>query len=284
MVRPEPDLMERRVVYDVPMSKSGVGISSFWLKVTAIVAMTCNHVANVFASTIPTAAMGLYPLGGITFPIMAFLLVEGYHYTSNVRRYALRLAAFAVVSQVPYSLLWGAVPNVLFTLLVSLGVLVAHDRIPSQPLFALIAGMATLATLPFDWGLVGVLTVLLFHRLRHHPHGVPMALAVPFLAIGLPPALAIVSHGPDAVGALSMLTADPFAAAAPSFSATNTIDDLGALPALWATVFFALVGFFFGSALITRYDGRRGRPMKWFFYAYYPGHLAVIWLMSMLII
>ena len=111
-----------------------------------------------------------------------------------------------------------------------------------------------------------------------------MALAVPFLAIGLPPALAIVSHGPDAVGALSMLTADPFAAAAPSFSATNTIDDLGALPALWATVFFSLVGFFFGSALITCYDGRRGRPMKWFFYAYYPVHLAVIWLMSMLII
>lgn len=279
MVRPSPGLLGRRVVYDVPMGKSGLGISSFWLKVTAIVAMTCNHVANVFAPLFPAAAMGLYPLGGVAFPIMAFLLVEGYRHTSNVRRYALRLAAFAMVSQVPYSLLWGPMPNVLFTLLVSLGVLVANDRITARPLFALVAGAAALATLSFDWGLVGVLTVLLLHRLRHQPHGVLMALAVPFLTIGLPPALTIISHSPDAIGALSVLAVDPIAAATPSLGALNTIDDLGVFPALWGTVLYALVGFFFGAALISRYDGRRGRSMKWFFYAYYPGHLIVIWLL-----
>ena len=67
----------------------------------------------------PTVA--LYMVGGLTFPIMAYLLCEGYRHTSSVRRYAERLALFAVISQVPYSLLFGAQGNVLITLLNGLG-------------------------------------------------------------------------------------------------------------------------------------------------------------------
>lgn len=67
--------------------------------------------------------VALYSLGGLTFPIMAYLLCEGYRHTSSVRRYAERLAVFAVVSQIPYSLLFGATGNVLITLLIGLGML-----------------------------------------------------------------------------------------------------------------------------------------------------------------
>ena len=77
-------------------------VTAFVLKVAAIVGMTCNHVANVFGSELPGGAMvALYSLGGLTFPIMAYLLCEGYRHTSSVRRYTERLAVFAVVSQIP---------------------------------------------------------------------------------------------------------------------------------------------------------------------------------------
>ena len=106
-------------------------VTAFALKVAAIVGMTCNHIANVFGSELPGGAMvALYSLGGLTFPIMAYLLCEGYQHTSSVRRYAERLAVFAVVSQIPYSLLFGATGNVLITLLIGLGMLwlVDHQR------------------------------------------------------------------------------------------------------------------------------------------------------------
>ena len=62
-------------------------VTAFALKVAAIVGMTCNHIANVFGSELPGGAMvALYSLGGLTFPIMAYLLCEGYRHTSSVRR------------------------------------------------------------------------------------------------------------------------------------------------------------------------------------------------------
>lgn len=282
MVRPPLRAGTGVLVYDVTMDDNRMGISSFGLKVAAIVAMACNHVANVFAAFLPLPVLlGLYALGGVTFPIMAFLLVEGYTRTSNLRRYALRLGAFALVSQVPYSLLWGAVPNVLFTLLVSLGVLAARDRIASTPLFALVAGGAMVLTIPFDWGLVGVLMVLLFHELRGRRR-MAIALGAAFLVVGLPALVDLASLGPAAVSGLSA-PLSPIATADPSDGIANTVFQAGVLPALWGNLLYAGVGFSIADLLISRYDGRRGLPMKWFFYGFYPLHLAVIWAVRMLI-
>ena len=67
---------------------SAKGLSSFVLKVVAIVGMTCNHAAYVFAGHLPfVGECVLFAVGGVTFPVMAYLLVEGYRHTSNVKRY-----------------------------------------------------------------------------------------------------------------------------------------------------------------------------------------------------
>ena len=100
---------------------SAKGLSSFVLKVVAIMGMTCNHAAYVFAGHLPfVGECVLFAVGGVTFPVMAYLLVEGYRHTSNVKRYALRLAAFAAVSQIPYALYLASNATVLFTLLIGL--------------------------------------------------------------------------------------------------------------------------------------------------------------------
>ena len=39
---------------------------------------------------------------------------------------------------------------------------------------------------------------------------------------------------------------------------------------------YPLVGCTATIPLLWAYNGGRGRPMKWFFYAYYPAHIAVL--------
>lgn len=220
-------------------------VSAFTLKVTAIVGMTCNHVANVFGDTPPGGAMvALYALGGLTFPIMAYLLCEGYRHTSSVRRYADRLGIFAVISQVPYSLLFGATGNVLITLLIGLGMLWSLDHMRNRMLCALVMLAGLLVSGLCDWGVIGPVMILLFWHLHDRPRGVALAMLVPLLAFGLPALSWVLSEAtPLSLGVLGYYT----------------------------------IGFGLAALLMLSYNGRRGRPLKWFFYVYYPAHLMVLW-------
>lgn len=220
-------------------------VSAFSLKVAAIVGMTCNHVANVFGGALPGEAMvALYALGGLTFPIMAYLLCEGYRHTSSVRRYAERLGVFAAISQVPYSLLFGATGNVLITLLIGLGMLWTLDRVRNRALCALVMLAGLVASGLCDWGVIGPVMILLFWHLHDRPRGVALAMLVPMVAFGLPAlSWALSETTPLSLGALGYYT----------------------------------VGFGLATVLMLNYNGRRGRPLKWFFYVYYPAHLMVLW-------
>ncbi|WP_371808820.1 TraX family protein [Adlercreutzia sp. ZJ473] len=252
-------------ISSAPDAASGIhpGVSAFTLKAAAIIGMTCNHVANVFSGAFAgcdpwgaPALLVLYALGGMTFPVMAFLMSEGYAHTSNVRRYAKRLLVFALISQVPFSLLWSLVGNVMFTLLAGLGILYARDHCKSIGAFAACFCLALGISSFCDWPVIGPLMIFLFHELRGQgARGIMLTMLVPLASTGVP-ALA------------NILTGGSF----PSYSLAGTT----ALFTSWCELGYACVGFLFAAAFITRYRGRRGRPLKWFFYAYYPAHLSVI--------
>lgn len=232
------------------------GTSAFTLKIAAIVAMTANHVANIFGGVMPEAlTVGLYTLGGFTFPIMAFLLCEGYRYTSNIRRYAARLAVFAGVAEVPWFLLWGPSLNVLFTLLISLGLLWAGDHMRSRVAYAGVLAAGLVASWFCDWALAGPLMVVLFHRLREQPRGVLTTMLVFGLALGLPTLL----------GIMATYQGSP--------SDTPLVIQWGALG-------YYTLGFAGATFLMTTYNGKRGPSLKWFFYAYYPAHLMALWVIA----
>ena len=98
------------------------GISSFTLHIIAMLLMLCDHLW----ATVLFRYDWLTWVGRIAYPIFAFLLVEGYFHTHSLKKYLGRLLFWAVLSEVPFNLMYGGSliypfhQNVLWTFLLGL--------------------------------------------------------------------------------------------------------------------------------------------------------------------
>ena len=176
------------------------GLSGSSLKLIAIVTMFLDHIgAAILESPVVWAFLGsgeeidpffnssalalcrdvdlvLRFAGRIAFPIFCFLLVEGFLHTRSLWRYMGRMAAFALLSEIPYDLAFEEgwfdpkSQNVYFTLLLGLLAMAAvRYLLPRSALLALAgaAGCAVLAQLlRADYGAFGVVLILLLYILR----------------------------------------------------------------------------------------------------------------------
>jgi len=70
------------------------------LKIIAVLSMLVDHIGAIFFPKI----IFLRIVGRISFPIFAYFVAEGWHYTHNKARYAILLFVFALLSFVPYLL------------------------------------------------------------------------------------------------------------------------------------------------------------------------------------
>lgn len=106
------------------------------LKIIAIISMVIDHCAYFLMENGTLLYNAMRCVGRIAFPVFAFLIVEGFGYTHNRKRYFAQLLVFAVISEVPWYLLNGAdgTHNVMFTLalgVIALAVLEKLKRIAS---------------------------------------------------------------------------------------------------------------------------------------------------------
>ncbi len=87
----------------------GKGLNANQLKLIAIVAMTLDHLTWTLWPGYSTDwwVVVFHILGRLTAPIMWFFIVEGYHYTHNLKKYAMRLFILAVVSHFAYNFCFG---------------------------------------------------------------------------------------------------------------------------------------------------------------------------------
>ncbi len=77
-----------------------IGISSFELKLIALICMIIDHVGYYFVNSISD---NMYTacriIGRISMPIFLFLIVQGYIHTRNLKKYITRLLFFACITQ-----------------------------------------------------------------------------------------------------------------------------------------------------------------------------------------
>lgn len=168
------------------------------LKIIAVIAMAIDHfAASIIYHGILLPAAPISPdttiwtiyqiyevmrfIGRIAFPIFCFLLVEGFLYTSNKRKYAVRLFLFALVSEFPFDLaifdtfITWEYQNVYFTLCIGLLTIWLMDIVKSNsiaiPLQMVIvfAGCLLAYALHTDYDYKGILLIAIlyvFHNNR----------------------------------------------------------------------------------------------------------------------
>lgn len=142
------------------------------LKQKAIFCMVLDHVGKVFFPDNIFLAI----IGRIAFPLFAYCLVVGCLYTHNVKRYLLRLGIFAVVSQPFYNMAfhptWSQFweeffsLNIFFTLLAGVLLVTALMDIKKRWWMALIA-IASEFFIGLDYGLYGLILMSIFYLCRN---------------------------------------------------------------------------------------------------------------------
>ncbi len=148
--------------------------TSMSLHIMAMAFMLCDHLWG----TIVPGNDWLTCIGRISFPIFAFMIVEGYFHTSNLRKYVGRIFLFAVISEIPFNLAMGSRifypvhQNVLWGFLIAIGLIWWNEKAKATGKLwkRILVGCITVI-LGYILGLLsmvdfyhaGILTVLVFY-------------------------------------------------------------------------------------------------------------------------
>jgi len=229
-------------------------MSSFALKVIAVLAMTVDHVGILMFPQFVVLRI----IGRLAFPIFAFLITEGFERTSNRKKYLLRLAVFAFISEIPFDLAFSKADtirerlldfsnqNIFFTLAAGLIAIWCHEyfeKVGSRQ-----AAYATAAVCIFgsaimvaDYSFYGVALIYFIYLFRQKPAALALSVTAVNALICLD---AVLSNGVGEMRSYIQLAA------------------VAAVP-------FMLI-----------YNGLRGPRFKYLFYAYYPAHLLALALLA----
>jgi hypothetical protein len=179
-------------------------------------------------------------IGRIAFPLFAYLLVLGMRSTHNLRGYFDRLLFFAFLSQIPYALLNGVAPWEKLNIFATLLLGMAMVYFIERSNIFFLVPLAASAVIPVDYGVYGTVTVLLGYLIgKDRRVG-----SFTFVLINLIIAIYGSWYQPFALLALPLIL----------------LHDMGKLT-------------------IKRGEAQIKHPIlrKYFFYAYYPLHLMVLW-------
>ena len=245
------------------MKISKFEITSFGLHIMAMALMLCDH---LWATIVPGNDW-LTDIGRIAFPIFAFMIAEGFFHTKNLKKYAMRMLVFAIISEIPFNLVMGSRifyplhQNVLWTFLIGIGLMWINEKAKDKnlPKRFLIAGITVvmafiLGIISFcDYYHAGVLTVLVFYffRERKWQNFVLQALCLWYINVEI---LSGFEYVFEIFGTEVHIVRQSFA--------------LLALVPIWL------------------YKGKQGpynKGIKALYYWFYPVHLLVLWILRQII-
>lgn len=219
------------------------------LKIIAMVSMVFDHVGDMFFPDVLWPRM----IGRLAMPLFAFCITEGYIHTRDKKKYLFRMGIFALVSEVPFDLAFeGKVSlnhqNIMLTFFMSILALM---------LFDLIRGKINEDTGRYSIGktILGSLVII----------------------------------GTAAVAILIKADYTIFAVISVFlfylFKDTKHFIRTGV-----GVAFLALtrtMGYYCTTGLsiipLLLYNGKKGKGLKWLFYAFYPGHLLLLYLIKLIV-
>lgn len=160
-------------------------VTSFVLKIIAIISMLIDHTTVALYEVIPGEMWDIYDvgrwIGRTAFPLFCFMIVEGYYHTRNRWRYLGSLIFLAFISELPFDalienngfVLEFSSQNVFFTLALGLFAIIIIDGINEKieniflsKIFQFVVVLLILFVslqLSADYGIVGVVLILFIY-------------------------------------------------------------------------------------------------------------------------
>jgi hypothetical protein len=313
------------------------GISGSTLKLIAIIVMLIDHIAAVVLEKVLIALginnlnqnnmqsmqdflsqygyllyleYGMRLIGRLGFPIFCFLLVEGVKYTRNVWKYAMRLALFALISEIPFDLalhskvFYFNYQNVFFTLLIGvlvmIGFQIIHNKAYDKKWLPVIAAAGAIATgSAFAYFINNIYSFIFRFLYGAYPYSLNIWLMMIIFSL-----IALIVYGimskKISLQKASTLFADLAILAVGMAVAEVLKTDYSAFGVLTIAVMYSLRKNSFKSMLggcitltimsiseftsfftlipLHFYNGKRGLKLKYVFYAFYPVHLFLLFL------
>jgi len=221
-------------------------MTSFAIKIIACITMFLDHIKYA----IPSAQNFFTIYGGrLSFPLFAFLITEGYVHTKNLKKYVTRLMLFGIISQIPFMFFrtlvgeWKML-NIMFTMLLGILAIFVYDKINKKYVSLLVVVLIVFLgyVLKVDYGAYGVLTVFIIYVFKNNKKIFSVA-----------------------YGTLIFIYY--------YYWFRNQVIEMPNILYLICTLFSIII--------ISFYNGKQGRKIKYFFYWFYPIHMIIVYLISL---
>ena len=263
-------------------------MSSSGLKRIGIISMLFDHLYVTFGTFLflntPLEVVIATPytnwmrwIGRLAFPIFAFLIAEGYRQTRSTSGYAKRLALFAVISQIPYSLALenfarlttDGIPlilcsnnlNVMVTMLLGIAAIQCWElgKISKKLWWSgTIAACVLAEWLRCDYGALGVLLIFFLWKFPSGPG--PSLSVCGFSVLNYLVDWSWVARGLLNGGNFTVRRILPILEQGDRFI-------FGLIPVLMTCLSLPLTA---------RYNGTKGTMKRWSCYIFYPAHLLLL--------
>lgn len=210
----------------------------------AIITMLIDHIGAVFLTPNTTSYLIFRSIGRLAFPIFVFLLVEGFYHTRDPKKYLTRLGIFALISEIPFDFAFYG------------DFYMGHQNI-------------------FFTLFLGLLLIMLMKEveIKFHKNVIAINIINFLLVIAFCIMAFLLKTDYNFLGIL-IITAFYL------FRGNKMLLVISILLIFGTPIGSISILATLSMVFIALYNGKKGKSMKYFFYAFYPAHLLILFLIS----